>query len=62
MKKIKKEHRKRTRKILRKLLKTELRIKFSKSEFEKEEVKFLEHIIGQERVKSDSKKVRILKE
>ena len=45
MKKIKKEHREKTRKILEKLLKTRLRIKLFKSKFEKEEVKFLEHII-----------------
>ena len=62
MKKIKKEHRERTRKTLRKLLKTKLRIKFSKSKFEKEEIKFLRYIIGQEDVKSDSEKIRVLKE
>ena len=61
MKKIKKEYRERTRKILKKLLKTELKIKFSKSEFEKEEIKFLRYIIGQEDIKSDPKKVRMLK-
>ena len=62
MKKIKKEYRERIRKTLEKLLKTGLRIKLSKSEFEKEEIKFLEHIIGRENIKSDSEKVRILKE
>ena len=61
IKKIKKEHRKRIRKILKKLLKTRLRIKLSKSEFEKKEVKFLEYIIGQENIRPDSEKVRILK-
>ena len=61
MKKIKIEYRKRIRKTLEKLLKTELKIKFSKSEFEKEKVKFLKHIIEQKKIKSDSKKVRILK-
>ena len=61
MEKTKKEHRKRIRKILEKLLKTELRIKFSKSEFEKEEIKFLEHIIGRKNIKSDPKKVRTLR-
>ena len=45
MKKTKEEHRERIRKILKKLLKTELKIKFSKSEFEKKKVKFLGHII-----------------
>ena len=62
MRKTKKEHRERTRKILRKLLTTKLRIKFSKSEFEKEEVKFLRYIIGREGIKLDSKKIRVLKE
>ena len=61
MKKIRKEHRERTRKILRKLLKTRLRIKFFKSKFEKEEIKFLRYIIGRESIKSDSEKVRILR-
>ena len=62
IKKIRKEYRKRTRKILRKLLITELRIKLFKSEFEKEKVKFLRHIIEQEEIKSNSKKIRVLKE
>ena len=44
MNKIKKEHREKIRKTLRKLLTIELRIKFFKNEFKKEEVKFLEHI------------------
>ena len=60
--KTKKKHRKKTRKTLRKLLTIELRIKFFKNEFEKEEVKFLEHIIGREDIKPDSEKVRVLKE
>ena len=62
MSKIKKEHRKKTRKTLRKLLTIELRIKFFKSDFKKEEVKFLRYIIGQEDIKSDPEKVKILKE
>ena len=45
MKKTRKEHRERIRKILRKLLKTGLRIKFFKSKFKKEEIKFLRHIV-----------------
>ena len=61
MRKTKEEHRERTRKTLEKLLKTELRIKFFKSKFKKEEVKFLRYIIGQKDIKSDSKKVKILK-
>ena len=61
MKKIKEEHRKRIRKTLRKLLTTELRIKLFKSEFEKEEIKFLEYIVGREDIKSDSEKIMILK-
>ena len=61
MKKIKKEHRERTRKILRKLLQIKLRIKFSKSEFKKEEIKFLKYIIGRENIKSDPEKIRMLK-
>ena len=61
MKKTKEEHREKTRKILGKLLKVELRIKFSKNEFEKEEIKFLEHIIKREDIKPDPKKVRTLK-
>ena len=61
IKKTKKEHRERTRKTLRKLLKVRLRIKLSKSEFEKEEVKFLRHIIEKEDVKPDSEKVRVLR-
>ena len=62
MKKTKKKYRKRTRKTLKKLLITGLKIKLSKNEFKKEEVKFLGYIIGQEDIKSDSKKVRVLKE
>ena len=61
IKKTKEEHRKRTRRTLRKLLKTRLRIKFSKSEFEKEKVKFLRHIIGKEDIKPDLEKVRMLR-
>ena len=45
MKKIKKKHREKTRRTLRKLLTTELRVKLSKNEFEKKEVKFLRYII-----------------
>ena len=62
IKKIKEEHRKRIRKILKKLLKTELKIKFSKNEFEKEEIKFLKYIIERERIKPDSEKIKTLKE
>ena len=62
IKKIKKEHRERTRRILKKLLTTELRIKFFKNEFEKKEVKFLGYIIEQEDIKSDPEKIKILKE
>ena len=62
MKKTKKEHRKRIRRTLRKLLKIELRIKLFKSKFEKEEVKFLGHVIGRESIRLDPEKVRILKE
>ena len=61
MKKTKKKHRKRTRKVLEKLLTTELKIKFFKSEFEKKEVKFLRYIIEQGNIKPDSKKIRVLK-
>ena len=61
IKKTKKEHQKKIRKTLKKLLKTRLRIKFFKNEFEKEKVKFLEYIIGQEDIRSDSKKIKILK-
>ena len=61
MKKIKREHRERIRRILEKLLKTGLRIKFFKSKFEKEKVKFLRHIIRKEDIKLDSEKIRILK-
>ena len=61
IKKIKKEHRERIRKILEKLLKIRLRIKFSKSEFEKEEVKFLEYIIERGDIKPDPEKVKTLK-
>ena len=61
MKRTKKKHRERTRKILRKLLTTELRIKFFKSEFKKEEVKFLKYIIEREDIKLDSEKVRVLR-
>ena len=62
IRKTKKEYRERIRKTLRKLLKTRLRIKFSKSEFEKEEIKFLGHIIKRESIKLDPKKIRVLKE
>ena len=47
---------------MRKLLKTKLRIKLFKNEFEKEKVKFLEHIIGKEDIKPDPEKVKILRE
>ena len=62
MKKIKKKHRKRIRKTLRKLLTIRLKIKLSKSEFEKKEIKFLRHIIGRGNIKSDSEKIKVLKE
>ena len=62
MKKTKKEYRKRIRRILKKLLKVELRIKLFKNEFEKEEIKFLRHIIRRGNIKSDPEKIRILKE
>ena len=62
MKKIKKEHREKTRKTLEKLLKIGLRIKLFKSKFEKEEIKFLEHIIEQRDIRPNPKKVRMLKE
>ena len=61
MKKTKEEHRKRIWKILKKLLKTRLRIKFFKSKFEKEEIKFLRYIIKRKEIKLDLEKVRILK-
>ena len=61
MKKTKEEYRKRIRRTLRKLLKIELRIKLFKNEFEKEKIKFLRHIIEREDIKSDSKKIRILR-
>ena len=61
MKKTKEEYKKRIRKTLEKLLIIGLRIKFSKSEFKKKEVKFLRHIVEQRDIKSDSEKVRILK-
>ena len=60
MKKTKEEYRKKTR-TLKKLLTTELRIKFSKNEFKKKEVKFLRYIVGWGNIKSDPEKVRILK-
>ena len=62
MKKIKEEHRERIRRTLEKLLKIGLRIKLSKSEFEKKEVKFLEHIIEKGDIKSDPEKIRMLRE
>ena len=62
MRKIKTEHRKRTRKTLKKLLTVELKIKLFKSEFKKEEVRFLDYIIGQGDIKPDPEKVRVLKE
>ena len=61
MKKIKKKHRERIRRILEKLLKIELKIKFFKNEFEKKKIKFLEYIIKRENIKSDSKKIKILR-
>ena len=61
IKKTKKEHQERIRRTLEKLLKIGLRIKLFKSEFEKEEVKFLRYIIGREDIKPDSEKIRILR-
>ena len=60
--KTRKEHQERIRKTLRKLLKTELRIKFFKNEFKKKKVKFLRHIIGNEDIKPDLEKIRVLRE
>ena len=62
MERTRKELRKKTRKVLRKLLKTKLRIKLSKNEFEKEEIKFLRHIIEQNDVRPNLEKVKTLKE
>ena len=62
MKKTKEEYKKRTRKTLEKLLTTKLRIKFSKSEFEKKEVKFLRYIVERGDIKPDLEKIRVLKE
>ena len=61
MKKTRKEHRERIRKTLEKLLQTKLRIKLFRNEFEKEEIKFLEYIVGREDIKSDPEKIRMLK-
>ena len=61
IKKTKKEHRERIRKTLKKLLKTRLRIKLFKSKFKKKKIKFLGHIIGQESIKSDPEKIKILR-
>ena len=61
MKKTREEHRERIRRTLKKLLKTELRIKFFKSKCEKKEIKFLRYIVEREGIKSDSKKVKVLK-
>ena len=61
MKKTKKEYRERIRKTLRKLLTIELRIKLSKNEFKKKEVKFLRHIVEQRGIRSDPEKVKVLK-
>ena len=61
IKKTKKEHRKKIRRILKKLLTIELRIKLFKSKFKKKEIKFLRHIIGRKDIKSNPEKVRVLK-
>ena len=61
IKKTRKEYRERIRKILEKLLKIELRIKLFKSEFKKEEIKFLRYIVGREDIKLDSEKIKVLK-
>ena len=61
IKKTKEEYRKRIQRILKKLLKIELRIKFFKNEFKKKEIKFLEHIIRKEDIKSDPEKIRTLR-
>ena len=62
MKKTRKEHRKRIRKTLKKLLIIKLKIKFFKSKFKKKEIKFLKYIIEWKDIKSDSEKIRVLKE
>ena len=62
IKKTKKEHRERTRKTLKKLLIIRLKIKLFKSKFEKKKVKFLKHIIGREKIKLNSEKIKTLKE
>ena len=61
IKKIKKEYRKKIRRILKKLLTIELKIKLSKNEFEKKKVKFLRYIIERGDIKSDSEKIKVLK-
>ena len=61
IRKTKKEYRKRIRKTLEKLLTIELRIKLFKNEFEKKEVKFLRYIVGQEDIKPNPEKIRVLK-
>ena len=61
IKKTKKEHREKIRRILEKLLTIKLKIKFFKSKFEKEEVKFLRYIVGRRDIKLDLEKVRVLK-
>ena len=58
--KTKKKHVRHVQKVLEAMKRVNLRIKLEKSEFHKEEVKFLDHILFNTKIKSNSKKLKAI--
>ena len=58
--KTKKKHVHHVQKVLEAMKRVDLRIKLEKSEFHKEEVKFLDHILFNTEIRSDSKKLKAI--
>jgi hypothetical protein len=54
------EHIKYVRKILNRLKKTKLYVKFSKCEFDKKEIIFLEYVIGVHKIRINNAKIRTI--
>ena len=58
--KTKKKHVHHVQKVLEAMKRVDLRIKLEKSEFHKEEVKFLDHILFSTKIKSNSKRLEVI--
>ena len=58
--KTKKKHVRHVQKILETMKRVNLRIKLEKNEFHKEEVKFLDHILFSTKIKSNSKRLKVI--